>query len=144
MREITFSMIKPNAMKMEKQGIIIDKFQQKGLKIVAIKMIHISKELCENFYLEHKEKPFFLELVNFISSHPVLVMALEGEDAIFSARQIMGHTDPKQADPGTIRHEFGQSITENASHGSDSSKSAERELKLFFTKEEVYSNLWKE
>lgn len=136
--ETTFVLIKPNVMKKEKAGAIIDRFQKEGLKVKALKMTHLEKEKCEEFYQEHKERPFFSELVEFISSAPVIVMALSGEGAVLKARKIMGATDPKQADPGTLRFEYGDSVGENAVHGSDSLKSAEKELALFFKKEEIF------
>ena len=136
--ETTFVLIKPNVMKKEKTGAIIDRFQKEGLKLKALKMTHLEKEKCGEFYQEHKERSFFSELVEFISSAPVVVMALSGEGAVLKARKIMGATDPKQADPGTLRFEYGDSVGENAVHGSDSLKSAEKELALFFKKEEVF------
>ena len=136
--EVTFVLIKPNAMKKEKTGAIIDRFQKEGLKVKALKMTHLGKEECEEFYQEHKERSFFSELVEFISSAPVIVMALSGEGAVLKVRKIMGATDPKQADPETLRFEYGDSVGENAVHGSDSLKSAEKELALFFKKEEIF------
>lgn len=135
--ETTFSFIKPNAIKKNQAGAIIQKYLDKGLEISALKMIHISKEICEKFYEEHKERPFFGELVTFISSAPVIIIALKGEGAVRLVRQIMGDTDPKQAQPGTIRFEYGDSIGENAVHGSDSLESAKRELSLMFSAKEI-------
>ena len=137
--EQTFALIKPNAMKKQKAGAIIHKFQKEGLTLVGLKMIKVPKELCEKFYHEHKEKPFFEELVNFISSAPVIVLVLQGDNAVLKTREIMGDTDPKKAKPGTIRYEYGDSIGENAIHGSDSSASAKRELALFFSSQELFS-----
>ncbi|MDE0092573.1 MAG: nucleoside-diphosphate kinase [Oligoflexia bacterium] len=136
--EKTFAMIKPNAMSKRKAGAIIKRFQEEGLNLAGLKMLHISKEKCEEFYKEHKERAFFSELVDFISSAPVIVMALKGEGAVLKARKIMGDTDPKRAEPGTLRYEYGNSIGENAIHGSDSLKSAERELALFFSSGEMF------
>jgi len=134
--ENTFVLIKPNAMK--KAGAIINRFQKEGLKLRALKMLHLRKDQCEEFYQEHRERAFFTELLEFISSAPVIIMALSGEGAVLKVREIMGATDPKQAKPGTLRFEYGDSVGENAVHGSDSLKSAERELALFFKKEEIF------
>ena len=136
--EKTFVLIKPNAMKKGKVGAIVDRFQNEGLNLKALKMIHLKKEKCEEFYQEHKDRPFFSELVDFISSAPVVVMALEGEGAVLKVRDIMGATDPKQASSGTLRFEYGDNVGENAVHGSDSLQSAKRELALFFTDEEMF------
>ncbi len=134
--EMTFSIIKPNAVKKNNIGGIINKFEKAGLKIAAAKLAMISKAKCEEFYAEHKERPFFGELVSFMTSGPVLLMCLSGENAVMKNRDIMGATDPKKAAPGTIRAEFGDSVGENSVHGSDSAASAERELNLFFEKSE--------
>ena len=138
MKEQTFSLIKPNAMKKNKVGAILNVFQEKGLEIVGLKMIHVSQELCEKFYEEHKERPFFGSLVEFITSSPVIVMVLSGENAISRVREIMGDTDPEKAQKGTLRFEYGDSLGENAVHGSDSVKSAQREISLFFSSEELF------
>ena len=134
--ESTFSIIKPNAVKKNAIGAIIQKFESNGLKISAAKLVRLSKDQCEEFYAEHKERPFFGELVSFMTSGPVLLMALTGENAISRNREIMGATDPQKAAPGTIRAEFGDSVGENAVHGSDSPESAKRELGLFFKETE--------
>ena len=130
--EKTFSLIKPNAVQQQKTGAIIQMFEEEGLKLIGLKQIHLSKEFCGEFYREHKERPFYPELVNFISSSPIVALALEGPGAVLKVREIMGDTDPKKAKPGTIRHKYGKSIGENAVHGSDSLASAQRELALFF------------
>jgi len=130
--ERTFSIIKPNAVKKGKIGEIIAQFEQNGLKIAAAKLTLLSREKCELFYAEHKERPFFGELVNFMTSGPVLLMCLQGENAIMKNREIMGATDPKKAAPGTIRAKHGDNVGENAVHGSDSAASATRELAIFF------------
>lgn len=132
--ERTFSIIKPNAVKKGKIGDIIAQFEQNGLKVAAAKLTLLSKEKCELFYAEHKERPFFGELVNFMTSGPVLLMCLQGEGAIMKNREIMGATDPKKAASGTIRAKHGDSVGENAVHGSDSPASAARELAIFFDK----------
>jgi len=134
--ETTFSIIKPNAVKKNAIGSIIKKFEDNGLRVAAAKLVRLKKDQCEEFYAEHKDRPFFGELVSFMTSGPVLLMALKGESAVARNREIMGATDPQKAAPGTIRAEFGDSVGENAVHGSDSTASAERELSLFFEKSE--------
>ena len=136
-KEVTFSIIKPNAMKKNCIGKIIEKFESNGLKIAAAKLAVLSRSKCEEFYAEHKARPFFGELVSFMTSGPVLLMALSGENAVNKNREIMGATDPKKAAPGTIRALFGDSVGENAVHGSDSPQSAKRELQLFFENNEI-------
>ncbi|MBX3020595.1 MAG: nucleoside-diphosphate kinase [Bdellovibrionales bacterium] len=136
--ETTFSIIKPNAVKKNAIGPIIQLFEKNGLKVAAMKLVNLDKTKCETFYAEHKERPFFGELVSFMTSGPVVLMALKGENAVTRNREIMGATDPKKAAPGTIRALYGDNVGENAVHGSDSPASAERELKIFFeTKEFV-------
>lgn len=134
--ETTFSIIKPNAVKKNCIGSIIAMFEKNGLKVAAAKLTVIEKSKCETFYAEHKERPFFGELVSFMTSGPVVLMALKGENAVLRNREIMGATDPKKAAPGTIRALYGDSVGENAVHGSDSPASAERELKIFFEPKE--------
>ena len=136
-RERTFSIIKPNAVKKNAMGDIIHTFESNGLKVAAAKLTLLSKEKCELFYAEHKERPFFGELVSFMTSGPVLLMCLVGENAVLKNREIMGATDPKKAAAGTIRAKHGDSMGENAVHGSDSLTSAERELAIFFDKHEL-------
>lgn len=136
-KERTFSIIKPNAMKKNKIGEIITHFESQGLKIAAAKLTVLTKAKAEEFYAEHKARPFFGELVSFMTSGPVLLMCLAGENAISKNREIMGATDPKKADPKSIRARFGDSVGENAVHGSDSASSAERELALFFEPSEI-------
>jgi nucleoside-diphosphate kinase len=138
--ETTFSIIKPNAVKKNSIGPIIQLFEKNGLKVVAMKLSKIEKSKCEEFYAEHKERPFFGELVTFMTSGPVVLMALKGENAVLRNREIMGATDPKKAAPGTIRALFGDNVGENAVHGSDSTASAERELKIFFEAKEFANN----
>lgn len=135
--EKTFSIIKPNAVKKNAIGDIINTFEQAGLKIAAMKLTTLSKEKCELFYAEHKERPFFGELVSFMTSGPVVLMCLAGEGAVMKNREIMGATDPKKAAPGTIRAKHGDSVGENAVHGSDGLESAKRELAIFFDKHEI-------
>lgn len=135
-KQYTFSIIKPNAVKKNVMGAIIKKFEDQGLQIAAAKLVRLERGQCETFYAEHKARPFFGELVDFMTSGPVLLMALYGEEAVAKNRQIMGATDPAKAEAGTIRAEFGDNVGENAVHGSDSPESAERELSLFFEKTE--------
>lgn len=138
-KEKTFSIIKPNAVAKNAIGKIIDRFESKGLKVAAAKFTKLSKEKAEGFYIEHKERPFFGSLVNFMTSGPVLLMVLEGENAVMANREIMGATDPSKAAPGTIRKDFADNIEANAVHGSDSITSAEREIAYFFEKNEIIS-----
>jgi nucleoside-diphosphate kinase len=135
-KERTFSIIKPNAVKKGVIGDILEQFEKSGLKVAAMKMTLLSREKCELFYAEHKERPFFGELVSFMTSGPVVLMCLQGENAILKNREIMGATDPKKAAPGTIRAKHGDNVGENAVHGSDSVASAARELAIFFDKHE--------
>ncbi len=135
--EKTFSIIKPNAVQKNVIGEIVTRFEKRGLRIAAAKFTKLSKEKAEGFYIEHKDRPFFSSLVRFMTSGPVLMMVLEGEDAVLLNREIMGATDPAKANPGTIRKDFADSIEANAVHGSDSTKSAEREIAYFFDKSEI-------
>ncbi len=135
--ERTFSIIKPNAVEKNAIGAIITRFESKGLRISAAKLTRLSREKAEGFYIEHKERPFFQSLVHFMTSGPVMLMVLEGENAVLANREIMGATDPAKAAPGTIRKDFADSIEANAVHGSDSLKSAEREIAYFFEKLEL-------
>lgn len=135
--ERTLSIIKPDATKRNINGAIISKLEGAGLKIVAIKMLKISKDNAAAFYLEHKDRPFYNDLVNFISSGPVVVQVLQGENAIAKNREIMGSTNPLDAAEGTIRKEFALSIEANSVHGSDSFESAAREITFFFKEDEI-------
>ncbi len=135
--ERTFSIIKPNAVQKNVMGEIMTRFEKRGLRIAAAKFTRLSKEKAEGFYIEHKERPFFGSLVSFMTSGPVLLMVLEGENAVSLNREIMGATDPAKAAPGTLRKDFADSIEANAVHGSDSPASAEREIAYFFDKAEV-------
>lgn len=134
--ELTFSIIKPNAVKKNAIGPIIAMFEKNNLKIAAAKLVRLEKAQCEEFYAEHKERPFFGELVSFMTSGPVMLMALSGENAVAKNREIMGATDPKKAEAGTIRALYGDNVGENAAHGSDSAASAMRELNIFFKETE--------
>jgi nucleoside-diphosphate kinase len=135
--ERTLSIIKPDAVAKNVVGKIYTRFEDAGLKIVAAKMLQLSQEQAEGFYAEHKERPFFKDLVSFMTSGPVMVQVLEGENAVSVNRDLMGATNPKEAAPGTIRADFASSIDANAVHGSDSTKSAEREVAYFFQAGEI-------
>ncbi len=135
--ERTFSIIKPNAVKKNVMGDIIHHFETNGLKVAAAKLVNMSESKAKEFYAEHKERPFFGELVEFMTSGPVLLMVLAGENAVAKNRELMGATDPKKAAPGTIRAKHGDSVGANAVHGSDSPASAQREIALFFEQNEL-------
>ncbi|MBK27013.1 MAG: nucleoside-diphosphate kinase [Halobacteriovorax sp.] len=135
--ERTLSIVKPNAVEDNNIGNIIARFEKEGLRIAAAKLTRLSKEKAEGFYIEHKERPFFGSLVSFMTSGPVVLMALEGENAIARNREIMGATNPAEADEGTLRKLYAKSLEANAVHGSDSKASAEREIAYFFDKNEV-------
>ncbi|MCP8688144.1 MULTISPECIES: nucleoside-diphosphate kinase [Marinobacterium] len=132
--ERTLSIIKPDAVAKNAIGQIVARFEEAGLKVVEMQMKSLSKEEAEGFYAEHKERPFFGDLVAFMTSGPVVVQALEGENAILVNRELMGATNPKDAAEGTIRRDFAESIDANAVHGSDSATSAAREIAYFFGK----------
>ncbi|GGE70502.1 nucleoside diphosphate kinase [Streptosporangium jomthongense] len=135
--ERTLSIIKPDAVAKNVIGEIYSRFEKAGLSIVAARMMHLTQEKAEGFYAEHRERPFFNDLVAFMTSGPVVVQVLEGEGAILKNRDLMGATNPKEADPGTIRADFASSIDANAVHGSDSAASAEREIAYFFNDNEI-------
>ena len=135
----TFSIIKPDAVAKNVIGKIVSRFESNGLKVVASKMKHLSRQEAEGFYGVHRERPFFKDLVDFMISGPVVLQVLEGEDAIAKNRELMGATDPKKADAGTIRADFAESIDANAVHGSDALETAAQEIAYFFPASEVYS-----
>ncbi|MCV6621592.1 MAG: nucleoside-diphosphate kinase [Cellvibrionaceae bacterium] len=135
--ERTLSIIKPDAVAKNVIGQINARFEAADLKIVAMKMVQLDDEKAGGFYAEHKERPFFGDLVSFMTSGPVVVQVLEGEGAIAKNRELMGATNPQEADAGTIRADFAQSIDANAVHGSDSAASAEREVAYFFAADEI-------
>ena len=135
--EKTLSIIKPDAVGKNLIGKIISRFEENGLHLVAGKWIHLDDEMASGFYAEHDGKPFFEDLKKFMTSGPVFVQVLEGENAVQKNRELMGSTNPQEADPGTIRSDFANSIDANAVHGSDSLISAEREIKYFFNEEEI-------
>jgi len=137
--ERTFSIIKPDAVAKNVIGKIYSRFETNGLKIIAAKMIHLSRAEAEGFYAVHKGRPFFNDLVEFMISGPVMVQVLEGENAIAKNRELMGATDPKKAEPGTIRADFAESIDANAVHGSDAPETAAVEIAYFFPGHQVYS-----
>lgn len=135
--ERTLSIIKPDAVAKNVIGQIYSRFESNGLKIVAAKMKHLTREEAEGFYAVHKERPFFAELVKFMTSGPVMVQVLEGENAVAKNRELMGATNPKEAAPGTIRADFASSIDANAVHGSDSLANAAIEVAYFFGEQEI-------
>lgn len=135
--ERTLSIIKPDAVAKNIIGKIYAKFEDAGLKIVAAKMMHLTKEQAEKFYEVHKERPFYNELVEFMTSGPVIVSCLEGDNAIMKHRDVMGATNPADAAPGTVRAEFADSVGENAVHGSDGADTAKVEISFFFKPEEL-------
>ena len=135
--ERTYAMIKPDGVKRGLTGELIKRIEQKGFRIVGLKQIVISRETAETHYGEHQGKPFFDGLVNFITGGPVVAMVLEGENAILEWRKMMGATNPKDAAPGTIRGDFATTMDENVAHGSDAPETAEREIGIFFTPDEL-------
>ncbi|WP_257281491.1 MULTISPECIES: nucleoside-diphosphate kinase [unclassified Endozoicomonas] len=135
--ERTLSIIKPDAVAKNVIGEIFSRFEKAGLKVVGTRMVQLSKEKAEGFYAEHKERPFFNDLVSFMTSGPVVVSVLEGENAVAHHRELMGATNPAEAAAGTIRADFAQTIDENAVHGSDSPASAAREVSYFFEDADV-------
>ena len=135
----TLSIIKPDAVAKNVIGEIYTRFERAGLKVVASRMKHLSTEEAEGFYAVHRERPFFADLVKFMSSGPVMIQVLEGPDAVSRHRELMGATDPRQAAPGTIRADFATSIDANAVHGSDAEETARDEIAFFFGADEIYS-----
>lgn len=136
-RERSFVMVKPDGVQKGVCGKVITRFEERGLKIVALKFMKVPPELAQEHYKEHVEKPFYQTLISFITSGPVLAMVVEGDDAIDQARKMMGTTDPKKAAPGTIRGDYGLYVTKNVVHGSDGPESAKREIALFFSEDEI-------
>lgn len=135
----TLSIIKPDAVAKNVIGDIIRRFEENGLSVIAARMVRLSEEKAGEFYAVHKDRPFYRELCAYMSSGPVLVMVLEGQNAINLNRELMGATDPKKAEPGTIRADHAESIQANAVHGSDSPESAEKEIAFFFGEFDIYS-----
>lgn len=144
--EITLSIVKPDGVENNHIGNIIERFEKAGLRIAGIKMLHLSREMGEQFYAVHKDKPFFGELADYISSGPIVAIALEGPGAIAKNRELMGATNPKEAAPGTIRADFAESIGKNTVHGSDAPETAKTEIAFFFGKEDLFSKaqVWNE
>ncbi|TDJ35363.1 MAG: nucleoside-diphosphate kinase [Gammaproteobacteria bacterium] len=137
--ERTFSIIKPDAVGANNIGAILSRFEAAGLRPVGMKMLQVTRDQAEGFYAVHRERPFFGELVEYMTSGPVVVQVLEGENAIARHRELMGATDPAQADAGTIRADFAESIQENAVHGSDGPETARTEIDFFFPEDELCS-----
>ncbi len=137
--EQTLSIIKPDAVAKNHVGEILSRFEKAGLKIVGMKMTHLSKKQAEAFYAVHKERPFFGELVTFMTSGPVVAIVLQGDNAVMKNRDLMGHTDPKKAEKGTIRADFAASIDANAVHGSDAKETAKEEIAFFFSTAKLVS-----
>lgn len=137
--ERTLSIIKPDAVAKNVIGEILQRFESNGLKVIAARMLQMDKAKAAAFYDVHKERPFYRDLVDFMSSGPVLVQVLEGENAVSRNREIMGATNPKDAAPGTIRADFAESVQENAVHGSDSTETARVEIEFFFGPGEIFS-----
>lgn len=135
--ERTLSIIKPDAVKKNAIGKIIDRFESNGLRIAAIRKLQLSTQNAQDFYAIHKERPFFRDLVDFMISGPVVVLVLEGENAVRKNRELMGDTDPKKATKGTIRADFAESIDANAVHGSDSLENAKNEIAFFFSQTQI-------
>jgi len=135
--ERTFSIIKPDAVGKNVTGEIVSRFEKNGLQVIASKMLQLSKEQAQGFYAVHKERPFYNDLVEFMISGPVVVQVLEGENAISKNRELMGATNPAEADPGTIRADFATTVDENAVHGSDAPETAAEEIRYFFSDDEL-------
>ena len=132
-------LIKPDAMQRDLGSTIISRLEKLGLKLVALKMLHMDRVLAERHYAVHKDKPFFENLVNYITSAPIIAAVFEGEGAVEVIRKAMGATDPAKAEPGAIRADFGLDIEHNSVHGSDSVETAEKEIRLFFAEDEIFS-----
>ncbi|MBF0297589.1 MAG: nucleoside-diphosphate kinase [Oligoflexia bacterium] len=137
-KEKTLCIIKPNAINDNNIGNIVARYEKENLKVVAMKMVKLTKERAEGFYIEHKERPFFGSLVNFMTSGSVVLIVLEGDEAVSKNRKIMGATNPADAEPNTLRKLYARSLEANAVHGSDSLPSAEREISYFFTDDEIF------
>jgi len=137
--ERSLVLVKPDAMQKGLAGTIISRLENQGIKLVAIKMLHMDKALAERHYAIHADKPFFKDLVEYITSTPIIAAVFEAEGAVEKIRKIMGATDPAKAEPDTIRKDFGTDIQRNAVHGSDSIETAEKEIRLFFTEDEIFN-----
>ncbi len=130
-------LVKPDAMKRGLAGAILGRLQEQGLKLIALKMIHMDKKLAEQHYAVHKDKPFFGELIEYITSTPIVAAVFEADGVVEKIRKIMGATDPAKAEPGTIRKDFGLDVQQNSTHASDSNETAEKEIRLFFKEDEI-------
>ena len=139
MKERTFVALKPDAVRRKLIGKIIERFENKGLEIIAMKMVKLDREMAEKYYEEHKGKEFYERLINFMTSGRIVVMVIEGENAISVVRKMIGKTNPAEAEPGTIRGDFALTTPDNVIHASDSKENAEREIKLFFKEDEIFS-----
>ncbi len=137
--EKSLVLIKPDAMQRGLAGAIVARLEQSGLKLVAIRMLHLDKTLAQDHYSVHKNKPFFDDLVNYITSAPIIAAVFQGEKVVAVSRKIMGATDPAKAEAGTIRGDFGLDIGRNSVHGSDSAETAEEEIRRFFSEDEIYT-----
>ena len=136
--ERSLVLIKPDAMQRGLAGTIIGRLEGKGLKLVALKMLHVDRALAERHYAIHRDKPFYKDLVNYITSSPIVASVFEGKGAVEQIRKVMGATDPAKAEEGTIRSDFGLDIQRNSTHASDSVENAETEIKLFFAQDEIF------
>jgi len=137
----TFVMIKPDGVRRNLIGEIIGRFEKRGLKIIAMKMVKMNRDVAEKLYEEHRGKSFFEELINYITSGPVVCMVIEGDDVVSVIRKMIGNTDPKEASPGTIRGDYALSKSENVIHASDSEEKAKREMSIFFKEEELITTV---
>lgn len=136
-KERTLSLIKPDAVEAKRIGEIISRFEQNGLRVIGLKMLHLSKAQAQEFYAVHKARPFYAELVSYMGSGPIVAIVLEGDNAVAKNRELMGPTDPKKAEKGSLRADFGTSIQQNAVHGSDSLENATGEISFFFKSDEL-------
>jgi len=136
--ERSLVLIKPDAMQRGLAGTILSRLEGEGLKMVALKMLHVDRALAERHYSIHRDKPFYEDLVNYITSTPIVASVFQGEGAVELIRKVMGATDPSKAEAGTIRSDFGLDIQRNSTHASDSAENAEKEIKLFFTEKEIF------
>ncbi|MFP3201797.1 MAG: nucleoside-diphosphate kinase [Sulfolobus sp.] len=137
----TFVMIKPDGVKRRLVGEIISRFEKRGLNIIGLKMVQMDKSIAEKLYEEHKGKSFFEELINYVTSGPVVCMVVEGDEAVSVVRKMIGNTDPKEAPPGTIRGDYALSKAENVIHASDSEEKAKREMSIFFSEDELIKSV---
>lgn len=136
--ERSLVLIKPDAMERGLSGTILGRLEKEGLKLTALRMLHMDRALAERHYAIHRDKPFFKDLVEYITSTPIVASVFEGEDAVERIRKVMGATDPAKAEAGTIRSEFGLDVQRNSTHGSDSPENAEKEIRLFFSDDEIF------